>query len=302
MNYTFDSENFLARWANNELTITEKQAFEQSEDYMYYQAILEGTDILEVPAYDKENAFEKIKQQKFEDSKVISLFPKWAVGIAASLVALLGLWFAFNNNATTFKTNFGEQLAVLLPDNSEVILNAQSKLEYSEKNWAKERTLSLEGQAYFKVKKGSSFTVNTKAGKVEVLGTKFSVQDDATIFEVICYEGKVKITSDQITKTIVKGEAIRIIDKNLETWSIIEQDPIWLTDRSSFKNVPLKQVLKALEKQYGKRIDATAIDENQRFTGSFTHDNLDVALRTVCESMEINFTFKDENTIVFVNK
>lgn len=298
----FKTDDFLAKWANDELSASDKKAFEQTEDFKYYRAILEGTEVLEVPSYDKEKVFERITQNKVKNGKVIQLFPKWALGIAASLVVLLGLWFTFNDSGIKHNTGFGEQLTIKLPDNSEAVLNAKSSLAYNNKDWKNNRTILLVGQAYFKVKKGSSFTVNTKAGIVEVLGTKFSVQDDATIFEVICYEGKVKITSDQITKTIVKGEAIRIIEKNLETWSVTGQDPIWLTDRSSFKNTPLKQVLKALEKQYGKRIDATNIDENKRFTGSFTHDNLEVALRTICESMEINFTFKDENTIVLVSK
>jgi transmembrane sensor len=47
-------------------------------------------------------------------------------------------------------------------------------MSYSD-DWSKERTLSLEGEAFFEVQKGSKFSVVTSDGIVEVLGTSFDV-------------------------------------------------------------------------------------------------------------------------------
>ena len=79
-----------------------------------------------------------------------------------------------------------------------------------------------------------------------------------------------------------------------------EQAPSWVQDESTFSNAPLKQVIKALEKQYNIVINAKNVDGDMRFTGSFTHTNVKIALRTVFESLEIKFAFKDEKTIDLV--
>jgi len=47
--------------------------------------------------------------------------------------------------------------------------------------------------------------------------------------------------------------------------------------------------------------DQVEID-NLRFTGSFTHDDLDTALQTVFDAMEINFIFNDNITVDLVVK
>lgn len=302
MRKDFESDDFLAKWANDTLSAADKDRFEKSEEFKYYKSILEGTDVLEVPEYDKQKLFDTITKNKAAAGKVVPLFPKWAIGIAASLVILMGLWFAFDGSVTKHQTDFGEQLTLKLPDNSEVILNAKSSVTYNKKEWGNNRSLSLKGQAYFKVKKGSSFQVNTSSGVVKVLGTKFSVQDDGDIFEVLCFEGKVRVTKDNLDKTLTAGDAVRVLDIDWETWYISDKNPAWLQSRSVFKNAPLKQVLTAIERQYGKTINATDIDINKRFTGSFTHDNLEIALRTVCESMEIEYLLKDDKIILLVSK
>ncbi len=294
-NYTTD--DFLAKWASGELSEAEKEAFKKTDDYIYYQAILEGTDILEVPEYDKEKLFEKVQKSKLDEPKVVTLFPKWIYGVAASVAILMG-FFLFMNKDIVYETSYGETLAVTLPDNSEVILNANSKLSFKEKGWGKtQRTISLSGEAFFKVTKGTEFSVGTENGKVTVLGTQFTVNAHASIFEVICFEGKVRAESQNQDEIVTKGEAVRLINNAFETFNINGNSPSWLQDESSFDNAPLVMVIKALENQYNLQINSQNIDESQRFTGSFTHSYQETALRTVFESMNITFIFKNENTI-----
>jgi ferric-dicitrate binding protein FerR (iron transport regulator) len=50
--------------------------------------------------------------------------------------------------------------------------------------------LTLE-EAYFQVKKGQTFSVNTTDGVVKVLGTHFNVKQRKNYFEVNCFEGLV---------------------------------------------------------------------------------------------------------------
>jgi len=173
MENNFNTEDFLAKWANGELPDSEQEAFEKTEEFDFYKSILEGTDVLEVPPFDKKALFNKVQEEKVKKSKVVRLFPKWAFAAAAAVAILLATTFLLNQN-TTYKTGYGEQLAVQLPDGSEAILNAKSQLEFDPDNWTENRSLSLEGEAFFKVKKGKSFTVQTNNGAVTVLGTQFS--------------------------------------------------------------------------------------------------------------------------------
>ena len=67
-------------------------------------------------------------------------------------------------------------------------------LKYASNKWDKKRRVRLEGEAFFKVAKGSTFTVDTKTGSVKVLGTQFNVKNRIGFFEVVCYEGLVGVT------------------------------------------------------------------------------------------------------------
>lgn len=293
-----NNDDFLAKWASGELSEAEKEAFRKSEDYAYYQAILEGTDVLEVPSYDKNALFKKVQQKKADKGRVVSLVPRWAYAVAASIALLLGyVWYM--NRTIDYSTGFGEQLTIQLPDASEVILNANSELTYNPKEWKKgHRITNLEGAAFFEVEKGSDFVVSTPNGEVTVLGTQFTVNTYGNLFEVICYEGKVKVAENTTSKVLSQGDAIRIHNGAIESWEIDGSTPTWIQGESTFSNAPLYQVINALQNQYGIVIKSDNVDVEQRFRGSFTHNDLNIALRAVFESMQIKVTFTDKSTIV----
>ncbi len=296
MEKNYDTDDFLAKWASGALSEEQKEAFRQSEDYKYYEAILGGTELLDVPAYDRETLFNRVSEKIEKEKKPIRLIPRWAYAVAASVALFLGYLY-INNQNSVFETSFGEQLVISLPDASEVILNASSELQYHKKNYLEERLLSLKGEAYFKVNKGVRFMVQTSNGSVTVLGTRFIVNTDAGIFEVQCYEGKVKVEKDDTTEILTKGEAVRFKGAGFEKWSVITEDPTWLQEESSFTNAPLKHVISALEKQFNITIDDKGIKKGLRFSGSFTHTDLKKALRTVFEPLDLTFIFVNERQI-----
>jgi ferric-dicitrate binding protein FerR (iron transport regulator) len=304
MNNSKHDDNFLAHWAVGNVTEEANTDFEKTKEYQAYKAILNGTDLLDVPKFNNEALFEKIQQHKNSKpkGKVVRLLPKWAYVAAASVVLLFSYLFLFDNTVS-YAAGFGEQLSITLPDNSEVILNAKSILSYNKKEWKSKRNLNLEGEAYFKVSKGETFSVSTNNGMVEVLGTQFTVNTDDIIFEVICYEGKVKVTSNSVSKVLTQGNAVRLVNAQFEDWELNTKEPSWIQQKSTFKNTPLPQVIKALEKQYDITIDTSKIAiDKLRYTGGFVHNNLDKALKTVFEPLKIKFTFTDKNTIVLTKK
>lgn len=305
-NYTDDT--FLARWLSGDLSPEEQKNFEQSKAYDDYKKIIEGADQLEVPSLDRQRLFDAIQQETA--SKTISLNDKpvrkisrWLYPIAATILLILGFSYFFSNSDTTYTTSFGEQLAVQLPDGSEVTLNAKSTLSFNEKTWNENRTLALEGEAYFDVAKGATFTVNTSEGTVEVLGTEFNVTTAKDYFQVKCFEGTVKVESTAKKSAILTvGKAFSVINNQEESWNFNPEELTWKQGESTFKNVPLQQVITALERQFNITFIKNNIDETQRFTGSFSHKDVKLALKTVFDPMEIEYTFKNETTIELKKK
>ena len=294
------SDTFLARWLNNELSNEEKKEFEASDDFLIYKKIVEKSSELTPPEFNKNLVLNNIKSKinLEKKSKIIPFIKPWMYGVAASVLMLFGLFY-FLNLPEKHNTGIGKHLAIILPDNSKVLMNANSTISFDEKNWNNNRTVNLKGEAYFKVEKGSAFTVKTDEGNVTVLGTQFNVKTDENLFEVVCFEGKVKAETNKHKSILTKGNAFRSLKDSLpEKWNSNALEPSWKNGESSFKSIPLKYVIKALTNQYKITINSSKVDVNKKFTGSFTHKNLQVALQTIFVPMKIGVTFKGEKNIL----
>ncbi len=300
MQNNFTDETFLARWLNNELSDEEVKAFEKTKDFYAYKRIAETSSLLEKPSFDKEKAFQKLLQNRMASKKkpVITLWSYW---LAASIAIIMGVFFLWPSESV-YKSLGGEQLAFNLPDGSNVKLNSKSEISFHEKKWDDKRELNLKGEAYFKVIPGSKFTVHTNRGDVSVLGTEFNVNARKKYFEIQCFEGCVKVDFSGESIILKAGDAVRFMDENKESWNFSQQSPSWTKGESTFENLPLKEVVLALERHYKVRFEAKGIDLNQRFTGSFTHDNLELALKSVFYPMGIKYKIRAKKTILLFRK
>jgi len=297
------TESFLAKWLEGTITDKELKILVSNEGFNAYKKIRKGITVLDELDKPLSSSLKSIQNKiiKKKKAKLKKQNFKWGISIAASLLMLFGLFTEFNNQDTLIKTSFSEQKTVLLLDGSEVVLNAKSEISYLKNNWEDKREILLKGEAYFKVKKGSTFTVQTEYGTITVLGTQFNVNASNKYFEVTCYEGKVKVTNNNKNYILKPSNRFRKInDDNVEEHDTTIDSPAWVKGESNFKSVPLKYVIIALEKQYDIEIDANAIDDSLIFTGSFTHKNIDVALASVFKTMEIKYE-KKKNKLVKLN-
>ncbi len=289
---------YLAKWMDNSLSNEELRALVSESDFTMYKKLKSTLNIYERLEVSTEISFREIDveiKKKEKKKKIKKLYLSWS--IAASVVILFGLFTLLKGNDVLIQTNFGEQVSTTLPDNSEVVLNSKSTITYNTENWQTERTIFLNGEAYFKVEKGSTFTVNTKNGSVTVLGTEFNVNSKNDYFEVVCYEGKVSVTTSEKQYVLTPSNTVRKISENaIEKRKILEKKPSWTLGESTFKSVPIKYVILALEEKYNVVFEENQINDTLLFTGSFTHSNIDIALKTVFETLEIKYT-KKANTI-----
>lgn len=215
---------------------------------------------------------------------------------AAVVVLIVASWFAYSNMMTiTVTAGFGNQVAHTLPDGSKVRLNAGSELTYNKSSWDDERTLSMKGEVFFEVKKGSVFSVQTDFGTVSVLGTSFNVFSRENNFNVACYSGKVKVvTASSGEKLLSKGEQVRLSNGKLEH-SLIESgnsdvQPSWLSGISHYNNLPLKKVFAELERQFDVKVAyAEGFNIDRHYTGSMTSKSLKTSLELITKTMKLDY-------------
>jgi transmembrane sensor len=282
---------FLAKWLNGEITEDELLKHVSEEELRTYKKIVSTTKNLKTPNFNTEENLEKIKATKVKSKvKKLSLF-KYPFRIAAMLAVLISSYYFITNKTTSYTSNLAEKTTFELPDNSKVELNADSEITFKAKNWKNARELNLKGEAFFSVKKGSKFTVNTTLGAVSVLGTKFNVVVRDTYFEVNCYEGLVSVQYNNEVIKVPLGSSFKVLNATSEfSDSNTETKPSWLQNNSSFKSMPYKYVIKELERQFNITIVYDLKNENTLFTGNFTHTNLEMALKAI--SIPLNLEFK----------
>ena len=300
----FKDDTFLSRWINGQLSDEELTAFKESEEYPLYAKILQGAELIESPSFDEQRLLEKIKAEQTHVADTRTFNKRWIYSAAASVVLLVcfsAYFLFFRSDVTTYETGFGQKLTFTLPDGSEVILNANSSFTYSTGNWKENRELSLTGEGYFKVVKGGKFTVQTENGSVAVLGTQFTVKQLDDMFEVICFEGSVKVTS--VNEEVIlepKTGVLKTRDRLFKKRLIELERPSWMDNKSSFQSVPMIYVLKEIENQFGVNIESNDLVDQYSYNGTFPHDDLNIALKLVLDPIDIQYV-KKGNIIVLSN-
>ena len=290
-----DENYFLAKWLNQEITEEELKKYISDEEIGIYKKIITNTTNLEVPNFDSEKHLQKVLSSK--KSKVINL--RNTIFKVAAMVAVIAIayWF-FQPKNTIYTTNLAQKTSFELPDFSTVNLNAASKVSFNEAKWKEKRELSLKGEAYFSVKKGSKFTVSTPEGSVSVLGTKFNVFARDTYFEVTCYQGLVSVDYQNKHYKVPAGTSLKAYNSKIKSITeITDAKPTWLQDSSSFNSMPYSFVIKELERQYNIKVDYDPIFANYLFTGNFTHLNLKMALQAVSIPLNLKYTILNEHKV-----
>lgn len=231
---------------------------------------------------------------------------------AASVVILLGAFFIFRNMNTTSEptmasTSFGEQKNVTLPDGSVATLNAGSHISYQSDNWHKNRNVQLSGEAFFEVKKGSNFAVNTALGKVEVLGTSFNVYTRKKAFQVKCMTGKVKLTdaANKTTLVLQPGMGSKLEEGKLKKYDFDKTKvSSWRTGDFKYEDVPLGQVFDEVARQFNVKFEYKTNIKGKLYNGFFSNKDLSSALQFICTPMSLKYTVRVDSTktVVIQNK
>lgn len=293
-------EDLIKKWLDNELSSEELKAFNALDDFQELTKLSNSMKAFKAPDYNTSEVFTSIKSTiASSQTKPSTNWAKQLLRIAAIFVISFSIYYYTTTLNTNISTLMAEKTSIELPDASLVNINALTEISYNKKNWNKKRDIKLNGEAYFKVAKGSTFNVETPSGIVSVLGTQFNVKYRKDIFEVICYEGSVNVSFNN-TDTILKpGDSFLLLDGKIITAEKENiKNPSWVNNVSYFKSMPLNYVLNEFERQYDITIESQQIDTKQVYTGSFVHDNMELALKSITLPLNIAFSKKDQSTIV----
>jgi len=183
-----------------------------------------------------------------------------AASLALTLAAALWLFMSSQEVAMTLAaTTSGETKNISLADGTTITLNENSTLKYPTTFASEERTVVLDGEAYFEVESDPTrpFKVHTEKATVQVLGTKFNVRSNRTEknIQVNVDEGKVQFSSTLIGKGVLltKGEqgtfdltTNQITEKNVNH----KNASAWKTKNLTYKGAPLQTVIEDLERLF----------------------------------------------------
>jgi ferric-dicitrate binding protein FerR (iron transport regulator) len=293
-------ENYeLAKWLAGEMTESELIAFQKTPEFVVYTKIANYSSKLEVPSFDEIRMYQNVIDTKKQPKSIPLFNTKW-IRIAAVLLVFLGLaFFAKTQLYYTVLAKNGQQSTFILPDNSEVVLNSGSEMEYKNWNWDNNRELNLKGEAYFKVAKGKTFEVVTALGKVTVIGTQFNVKARKNRFEVTCYQGKVKVNHNNKTILLTKGKSIIFgIGNQYEMKEINVTEPQWRNGELVFDKESLETILDELKRQYNIEFVLKNHSSEQLFTGVIPMKNLDAALEILSFTYHLQVKKVSTKTIV----
>ncbi len=294
-------DELIQKWLQDGLNPQEMEDFKTLDDYEALMKLSDGLKHFKAPDFNETAAYETISTQISKKPVSKNQWLKPVFRIAALIALSISVYYYTTTLNTTISTFTAEKTNFTLPDNSQVSLNTASKITYNKNKWSNNRELTLEGEAYFKVEKGSKFHVKTTAGMVTVLGTQFLVENRDNIFEVICYEGSVQVTTNNKNTVLKPGNQFLILDG-----SFIEREkeeataPAWLNNESHFKSMPYKFVLSELERQYQLTIDTKNINTSTLFTGKFVHNDLELALKAI--TLPLNITYSKEKDLIVLHE
>jgi transmembrane sensor len=289
-----DINDFLKDWLEGRVPPSEIASRKASGDSSVnkYEELITRSSHLKVPEpVSKEDAWAKLSGRLSDaspakEAKVVK-FNRWIpVSIAASITLLMVALFSFSK--ITVSTQMAETKVHVLPDGSEVTLNADSEISFR-RWWIGERAVALKGEAFFNVKKGSSFSVATANGTVTVLGTSFNVNARDAGLTVSCYTGKVEVAAGNQQVILTQGLFTHLHRNALAKPKVFDyKRATWTNGDFYFEAVPLREVIRELERQFGVTIEYTG-DGGRLYTGYFNRGNQDEAFDMVFKPMALKW-------------
>ncbi len=244
----------------------------------------------------------------------------WNWSVAALLALAIGAgWWTYEKQSQQegsfaaekiVKTNpKGQKMIVTLEDGSSVKMNGESRLTYSS-NFRENRTVTLEGEAFFEVKRDTlhPFTVKTKQLETRVLGTSFNVRSygDESSSSVVVATGKVAV------KRIGKADKITLLPNQMAKYSpssgLTKNDEVnmelhlgWKNNVLMLENADFDKIEKELTRWFNVEFEYNQKPKIKSFNGRFENQSLENILLGVAFSTGLKYKLDRQKVIILEN-
>lgn len=218
----------------------------------------------------------------------------WAAAMIAILVMAFGWFFLISDKApeslqVATTNNTTEQI---LPDGTKVFLNYNSKLTYPENFKGDLRTVSLQGEAFFDVKRDAAhpFVIQANGTEIRVLGTSFNVKayNEAPV-RVDVATGKVRVSKNAHRVELVKGQSAEVLKDSIRSLQANMNLMGYRTQVYEFNAADLQDVVSSIRAGY--HVDVRLSNDKIaqcRLTIRFEKEPVDATLSVIAETLDLS--------------
>jgi ferric-dicitrate binding protein FerR (iron transport regulator) len=291
-----ENKEVLLNWLEGNLTDDQVEREIGSEEFQLYKKIIDTSTKWESPKRKSTHreAFlrkmQSVKKRKANTSILLKYAAVFLIGVSTVLV------FFTNQNIITAN---GNAKTVSIFDGSTIKLAPNSSLSYNSVLYFFNRKVTLEGNAFFNVIPGNSFTVNSPNGEVSVLGTSFNIIDREDYFNVVCFTGKVAVKANKQEVILKPLEGFENLSNKKSKFNNASKDP----SNNSYlylNQVPLPIVLKELSNFYNVTFNTDAVSLEGTYNGLLINDNIELALKNVLYPFNFDFEWQKDNFVVII--
>lgn len=197
----------------------------------------------------------------------------------------------------------GAEYMLVLSDGTKVWLNAETELSYPSFFSGESRKVHLKGEAYFEVTSDASmpFIVETDRMQVNVLGTSFNVSAyPGEVQHTTLVEGKVRALSDGTSVELMPGEQALLTDSGITVQTVDVNNYVgWKEKRFVFKNRPIEEVVRELERWYDVHFVISREVQGIRLTANLPkYEDVDKILDIIEDIAQVKYEINGGEIII----
>jgi transmembrane sensor len=211
----------------------------------------------------------------------------------------------------TMTTPKGRQFQVLLPDGSNVWLNAASSIRFPTVFAGTERMVEVTGEAYFEVAKNTTMPFRVRLNnetEIKVTGTHFNVNSYSNEAQInaTLLEGSIQILNGGQTTNVRPGQQAQVAFGNKSGSTAVkiindvnvEKVVAWKNGVFDFQDATLEEVMRQLERWYNIDVVYEKGIPKLEFFGKMGRDlNLPTVLNAL-EKSKVHFRMEEGRKLV----
>lgn len=204
----------------------------------------------------------------------------------------------------TLSTSRGMQFQVILPDGSHVWLNSASSLRYPTAFAKGNRTVELDGEAYFEIQPdpASPFHVQVHRETVDVLGTGFNIMGyaDEPALRTTLFEGSVRVNAGNSVVLQPGQQAVAPENGVLSVQQAnLDEVAAWRNGKFLFKRQNIQEIMRQVCRWYDVEVEYHGPVPDVTFSGDLSRtEEASQLLEILQETNNVHFQREGKKIIV----